>query len=226
MDKAIAMFSDMHKNHMIKDAVVCNTILDGCSRHGRFDLAQHMLQRMETLNITPSVFTLGILIKMYGKRRQLGRAFEEMHLMEKRHGIKANAQVQACLICACVSNGALDRAFTVLEEAKKSPGGVDAKVYTALIFGCLRHKQIARAVTLVEEAYGLTDARCLVPGQVMETEALEKVLQAISSRRGLAQEIGLPLLQRIKDAQIPLSGRTLSLMLGGSDGSKGKKLKP
>ncbi len=65
------------------------------------ELADELLEDMETFQIAPMNFTLGILVKMYGRRRQLEKAFEVVQTLPRRHGFVANAQVRTCLMGAC-----------------------------------------------------------------------------------------------------------------------------
>eukprot|EP00443_Scrippsiella_acuminata_P049481 CAMPEP_0115431788 /NCGR_PEP_ID=MMETSP0271-20121206/31754_1 /TAXON_ID=71861 /ORGANISM="Scrippsiella trochoidea, Strain CCMP3099" /LENGTH=1046 /DNA_ID=CAMNT_0002857085 /DNA_START=146 /DNA_END=3284 /DNA_ORIENTATION=+ len=216
VNKAFEIFRDMQKNNMVKDSIVYNTLLDGCTRNSRFDLADVLLEDMEKCNITPTNFTMGILVKMYGRRKQLDRAFEAMETLPKRHGFAPNPQVKTCLVCACINNNALDRAFEVFDDLKSAGFGADAKAYSAIISGCVRKQQTDRAVALVEEAYGLNGAPPqLAQGQTIEVESLEKLLQALS-QRGQAQEVAMPLLDRLRAAKAPISGRLYTSVLGGS----------
>ena len=89
---------------------------------------------MFAANISPSNFTLGILVKKYGKRRQLDKAFETIEAMSQQFHLKLNTQVRTALLCVCVNNKALDKAMAVLEEMKGA-GGVEARAYNTLISG-------------------------------------------------------------------------------------------
>merc|ERR1719335_801022 len=99
LDKAFAVFRQMQSNNMAADSIIYNTMLDGCTRHNRMDLADQVLEDIESFKIKPTNFTLGILIKMYGRRRQLHKAFEVVDQLPKRHGFKPNAQIRTGLIC-------------------------------------------------------------------------------------------------------------------------------
>jgi len=116
LDKAMEVFRQMQANNMAADAIVYNTILDGCTRHNRMDLADEILEDFEQFNIKPSNFTIGILIKMYSRRKRLDKAFEVLEQLPRRHGFKPNVQVRTGLICACLSNRDLDRALQVLTD--------------------------------------------------------------------------------------------------------------
>jgi len=213
LDKAFEVFRSMQKNNMAGDSVIYNTVLDGCTRHGRMDLADKLLEDMNRFNVTPSNFTLGILVKMYGRRRQLDKAFEVVESIPRKHGFVANAQVSTCLMCACLNNNAVDRALEVFEELKHAGQGADAKAYGALISGCVRHGHLQKAAALVEEAYGLKGRPCA--GGTLESEPVEQLLRAYASR-GLMEQQGIPLLERLRAAKVPISGRLFgSAFYGG-----------
>merc|ERR1719224_110946 len=132
LDKAFEVFGRMQKNGMAADSIVYNTIMDGCTRHNRMDLVDLVLEDMTTYNIKPSNFTLGILMKMYGRRHQLDKAFRVLEELPKKHGLHVNSQVRTCLMCACLSNHDLDRATKVFEDIKAG-GSADTKSYSSLL---------------------------------------------------------------------------------------------
>merc|ERR1740117_1825674 len=128
LDTAFEVFRSMQKTGMAVDSVIYNTIMDGCTRHNRGDLADMVLDDMEKNKVKPSNFTLGILVKMYGRRRQLDKAFEVIEELPKRHGLQVNAQARTCLLGACLSNHDPARAVKVFQDIKAS-GCADAKAY-------------------------------------------------------------------------------------------------
>eukprot|EP00932_Pfiesteria_piscicida_P007894 SRR837773.18120.p1 GENE.SRR837773.18120~~SRR837773.18120.p1 ORF type:complete len:309 (-),score=137.28 SRR837773.18120:535-1323(-) len=66
MNRALEVLSEMQALGLCKDCVVFNTVLDWCTRQNRMDLADRVLADFEALKITPTNFTVGILVKMYG----------------------------------------------------------------------------------------------------------------------------------------------------------------
>merc|ERR1719223_75954 len=215
---------------MIRDAIVYNTVIDGCSRHDRMDLADMGLEDMNKCGIAPSNFTLGILVKMYGRRRQLQKALEVVNVLPARYGFQPNSQVRTCLMCTCINNNALDTAFEVFEDVKKHSQGVDAKAYGAMISGCVRYGRLAKAVELVDEAYGLrqaagkgtparADRKDSRGGQVLETETLEHLLRSLA-QNGMMEDHGVPLLERLRAAKAPVSGRLFAFAMGGGNDSR------
>jgi len=225
LDKAFEVLRGMQKNKMAGDSIIYNTVLDVCTRHGRMDLADVLLEDMDKFGVVPSNFTLGILVKMYGRRRQLHRALEVVKELPARHGFLPNAQVRTCLMCTCINNNALDTAFEVFEDVKKHSQSVDAKAYGAMISGCIRYGWLARAVMLVDEAYGLNQQGRKGPppradwkdsrgGQVLETETLEHLLRSLA-QNGMMEDHGVPLLERLRAAKAPVSGRLFASAMGG-----------
>jgi len=230
LDKAFEVFRGMQKNRMAGDSIIYNTVLDGCTRHGRMDLADILLEDMDKFNVVPSNFTLGILVKMYGRRRQLHKALEVVKALPARHGFQPNAQVRTCLMCTCINNNALDTAFEVFEDVKKHSQSIDAKAYGAMISGCIRYGWLARAVALVDEAYGLnqqggksppsrTDRTDSHGGQVLETETLEHLLRSLA-QHGMMEDHGVPLLERLHAAKAPVSGRLCAYAMGGGNDTR------
>lgn len=210
-DKAFEIFRTMQKDGMAVDSVIYNTIIDGCVRQHRMDLADRALDEMNRNNIAPSNFTLGILVKMYGRRQQLEKAFKVIEEMPKRHGLRLNLQVRTCLMFACLNNHDLDRALQVFGEMKFAEGGVDSNTFGSLISACLRHQRLEKAAQLVEDAYGLGTAprRSLLAGQVLATEPLEQLMRALG-QRDLMKSVGAPLLEKMRQARVPLNGRLLA----------------
>jgi len=221
IDKAFEVFTNMQHSSMAHDAIIYNTVLDGCTRHGRWDIADKVLQDMERNKVSASSFTLGILVKMHGRRHQLDEAFKAVEELPKKHGFTVNEQVSTCLMCACLNNNALDKAISVFEDLKASGHGADAKAYGALIAGCIRHGQPKAAVDLVEEAYGLKvntgkrGRRGLPNGQSLDPEPLEQLFKALQ-QQDLMEKLGAPLLEKLRTAKAPVSGRLFNSLFEGN----------
>lgn len=218
LNRALDVFQSIERNGMVADAIIYNTILDGCIRHNKMELADRLVADMQKYKVIPSNFTLGILVKMYGRRGQLDKAFEVAESLSKRHGFSPNAQVRTCLMCACVNNRAIRRAFEVFEELKSSREGADVKAYGALLSGCIRHGHLAEAVHLVEEAYGLKDGvRRLPRNENLESERIEQLLRSLS-QKNMMDKFGMPLLENLQAKKVPLSRWAVSSALQGDRG--------
>merc|ERR1719197_854562 len=102
------------------------------------DLVDSVLEDMEKFEVRPSNFTLGILMKMYGRRRQLDKAFRAIEDLPKKYGLQVNSQVKTCLMSACLSNGDIPRALEVFEQIRRMGSGVETNAYGSLICGLVR----------------------------------------------------------------------------------------
>lgn len=211
LDAAFEVYRNMQRDGTAKDAVVCNTLLDGCTKIGRFDLADQLIEEMERAGIVPTNFTLGILAKMWGRRHRLDKAFAAMEELPKRWGFSPNAQVYACLMCACLSNNAVERAHQVFEESKRAHGA-DAKAYGTMISGCTRQQDFQRAVDLVREACGLTERPGLRVDSELGSEHVEQLLRALVSRgqTSTARE----LLQQLRSTKVRIGRQVEAIVLG------------
>jgi len=213
LEKALEVFKSIERSGMVADAIIFNTILDGCIRHNNSRLADQLVSSMDDFKVVPSNFTLGILVKMYGRRGQLDEAFEVMQTLPKRHGFAPNAQVKTCLMCACVNNRSIKKAFEVFADLKESREGVDVKAYGALLSGCIRHGHLQEAVEVVEEAYGLnTQASRLPRGESLERERLEQLFRSLS-QQGLMEKLGVPLVEKLRSNNVQINGSLLSSTL-------------
>jgi pentatricopeptide repeat protein len=212
LDKAFEVFRSMQSSGMAVDSIIYNTVMDGCTRHNRMDLVDLVLEDMEKFSIKPSNFTLGILVKMYGRRHQLEKAFKVIEELPKRHGFHANSQARTCLMCACLSNNSADRAMKVFEDLKQTGEGADSKAYGSLLSGLVRLDKLTQACALVEEAYGIGQKRGLPAGQVLEAETLEQLMRALGQKQLMPSQ-GVPLLEKLRAARVPISGRLFSSSL-------------
>lgn len=205
LNKALEVFEGIERNGMVADAIIYNTILDGCIRHNKMELADQLVGHIEKYKVTPSNFTVGILVKMYGRRGQLEKAFQVVDTLPKQFGFAPNAQVITCLMCACVNNRAIRRAFEVFENLKRSREGADVRAYGALLSGCVRHGHLEEAAHLVEEAYGLKDDKPrLSPGENFEAERLEQLFRSLA-QKGLHQRVGVPLMAGLRAKKVPVN---------------------
>jgi hypothetical protein len=215
LDKAFDVFCGMQKKGLAIECAAYNTIMDHSIRNSRMDIADSVLEDLENkLNsnaVKPSTFTLGILIKMYGRRNRLDKAFQAVRDFSSKHGsLKPNIQVRTALMCACLSNHDLDRAMKVFEEIKVTGAGADAKTYGLMLSGLSRMGSLTEAVAIVEEAYGLGQSRQrgLATGQVFESNDFDEFVRALRQKKVL-QSLGGPLFDRMHAANVPIPGKLL-----------------
>lgn len=205
LEKAFKVFSDMNEKGMLRDSIGYNTILDGCTRHNRLDLFDLVQQEMEKNKIPPTSFTLGVLIKMYGRRKQLDKAFEVVQEMPQKYNFAVNTQTKVCLLSQCVRLGALQKAVEVFDDIRGMEGGrVDASAFGMMIAAYLDAGREEDAAGLVEQAYGVrTGKPQLKHGHQLKSEKIEHVLRALR-RKGLHDRVAVPLMQGLSNAGVAL----------------------
>jgi pentatricopeptide repeat protein len=211
LDSAMKVF---HSLPLSNNVIIYNTILDGCVRHNRMELADKLLSQLEEYRITPTNFTLGILVKMWGRRRKLQEAFAAIENIPKKYGFKPNGPVKTCLFFACIRNDATDSAAEVFEEIR-AINHVDAKMFSAMISNCARVGQSSRAVSLLEEAYGLGNRkRALARHEHLDSLCVDHLMKSLS-RQGLLQTLGKPLVEELESAKVYISKQVWALFMQG-----------
>ena len=160
LDKAMEVLKSMQESGVYHDAIVYNTILDGCTKHKRADLVDPILQSMEENHISPTNFTLGILVKFYSRQKQLDKAFACMNSLPKRGNFVPNCQVWSCLMGACLMNGSPQKALQAFRDMRSSGQSADSRACTSLVSGLVRMGQLKEATQVVEEVYGLRGRGC------------------------------------------------------------------
>merc|ERR1719512_437180 len=157
VDRAFHILDEMKRdNKFSPDEIMYNSILDGCAKQHRVDDALRMLEEMKSSGVSPSNYTLSILVKLLGHARRLNQAFQMVEDMSTQNGFRPNVQVYTCLVQACIQNRRLEKALA-LHETMVSDAGcrVDDKFYAVLARGCLQLHQPLKAAEVVRAAYQL-----------------------------------------------------------------------
>ena len=65
LDRAFHVVAEMEKDGKLKpDEIMYNSILDGCAKQRRTEDAMRILEEMQASGISPSYYTLSILVKV------------------------------------------------------------------------------------------------------------------------------------------------------------------
>merc|ERR1719265_2528608 len=120
------------------DEIMCNSLLEGCAREYRVDLALSLLEQMKEFGVAPSNCTLSILVKLLGRAQRLDEAFRVVSELSVHHGFRPNIQVYTCLVQACLHNRRLDKAMEIKATMDAEPYlRPDQKSCSVLLKGCL-----------------------------------------------------------------------------------------
>jgi len=162
VDRAFQVLKEMKRDgRFAPDEILYNSLLDGCAKEHRVDEALELLEDMRKNGITPSNYTLSILVKLMGRSRRLNQAFSIIDELCSTHGFHPNIQVYTCLIQACIQNRQMDRALALHDKMISESGcQPDQKLYSVLVRGCLQSGLAEKAAEVVRCAYH-------VPGHTM-----------------------------------------------------------
>merc|ERR1719160_1857496 len=130
VDRAFKTFEEMKSDGMFSpDEIMYNSLLDGCAKQHRVEDAQKLLQDMQDCGVSPSNYTLSILVKLFGRTRRLNQAFEIVEQISSRNSLRPNLQVYTCLMQACIQNRQIERALTVHDMMVSDGVQPDEKCY-------------------------------------------------------------------------------------------------
>merc|ERR1719158_2615531 len=147
------------------DEIMYNSVLDGCAKQQSVDDALAVLEEMQEAGITPSNYTLSILVKVLGRTKRLSESFKIVEDLSSRHGLRPNVQVYTCLIQSCFMNKKLERALEVHDTMIAKGCMPDEKLYVALVRGCLQLRAPQKAGDVVRAAFQLPGGTLAVPSR-------------------------------------------------------------
>merc|ERR1719491_1971782 len=217
VDKAFELLRDMKQcRGLHPDEVTYNTLLDGCARYGKWDQGITLLEEMQDAGVSPSNFTLSVLVKLANRSRRPEKAFQLTEDLCAKYNIRLNVHVFNNLIHVCTASNDLSRAYQTVERMLTEKVRPDARTYLLLLRGCMRLKAPADAAGFLRAAGGLSGAHHIFKhyahmaqpkgGLPMDTvsEALEGISRSCHDEALVAQlcrELrdvpGLPLDQRL-----------------------------
>jgi len=186
VDRAFQVLQEMKKDgKYAADEILYNSLLDGCAKQHRVEEAIQLLDEMRTNGVSPSNYTLSILVKLLGRARRLNEAFAIIDDLCATHGFRPNIHVYTCLAQACIQNRKLDRALathdTMINDAGCQP---DQKFYSALARGCLQVGAIDKVDAVVRCAFHLPGHSMVTSRGVpcgVENKVLEEIVVKLNS---------------------------------------------
>merc|ERR550532_576334 len=94
VDRAFHVLEEMKSDEkFVPDEIMYNSILDGCAKQHRVDDALRILEEMKGAGVSPSNYTLSILVKLLGHARRLNQAFRMVEDLSSQSGFRPNVQV-------------------------------------------------------------------------------------------------------------------------------------
>lgn len=223
LDHALQLFTLMQKKGIRPDAIVFNSLLDGCAKKQMASLCEQLIRDMETAGVMPSNHSASILIKLYGRCKNLEAAFKIVDEMPQKYGFRPNNPVYTCLMSACISNGRLDQAMELRVRMLREGIHPDDKTYSTLLRGALKAQSVEQCVLLLKAALdqSMKGGRNCSARFLLDEELVKSALILIR-RRNLWDAHGQEVFDRLRNSGVtvryPGDGpRTGARNSGGGD---------
>merc|ERR1719183_1358240 len=183
LDRALEILREMKTSGKYEaDELMYNSLLDGCAKEHRPDDALKLLGDMKKSGVTPSNYTLSMLVKLMGRCRRLNQAFSIIEDLSREYGLKVNIQVYTCLIQACFNNRQATKAVALHDQILKEGLIPDEMLYSALVKGCMHAGLVDKAVQLTRCAHGLAvPVKGTPPG--INSRTLDELVSALGGGR-------------------------------------------
>ena len=170
--KALSYVRKMLESTISVDVSVVNLFLDCCANKFDYKLGIKGYQLADAHKIKPNEVTFGIMIKIYGFSRELGKAFSTLDVM-KAYGIRPSIIVFTNLVHISFYSRNLKRVEEAYRLFKKEKLKGDRLLYSKLVDGFLRNKDIARAMKYLNFSF-----QEKVPLKLDVCDKLERVINA------------------------------------------------
>jgi pentatricopeptide repeat protein len=198
LEQALRLFGVMQEKGIRPDAIVFNSLLDGCAKKQVPGLCEQVIKDMESAGVVPSNYSASILIKLYGRCKDLDAAFRVINEMPQKYGFKPNNAVYTCLMSACIADGQLDKALELRTRMIGEGVYPDDRTYSTLLRGALRASSVEKCVMLVDAALNERGDRAR---QLLDEELLRSVL-VVTQRQNEWETQGRELSNRLRSCGI------------------------
>jgi len=223
------ILEQIRKDPQLKpDEIMYNSLLDGCAMSNLVSEGLRLFEEMQAEHVSPSNFTLSILVKLMSRARRLDQAFSLVEDVTKKYKFWPNVYVYSNLLQACVFNKQLPRGMAVLEEMIGEKVAPEGRTYAILLRGCMSQGLFEPAVGLLRGALGLSDALPFLQQNIAVCPSLDhslvnEVLGGLADR-GRAKDLAVPLLQSIKQSapKVRIDAATQRKVMSPCVGSDGR----
>jgi len=231
LDRACQLFEELKLDGKLElDEIVYNSLIDGCGRRHKPQKALELLEDMIKGGISPSNYTMSILVKLLGRSKRLQDAANLVDRFRNEFGLRPNLQVYTCLIQACLFNKKTTKAMDLYNLMVGDLGRLpDQKAHTVMIEGLLHCWALGEAVQVARCAYKLKTQDLQMPEKTRGEAGVEaKVLTDLASKvRGSRDTSLMQQLQEVVSvAEQRGDVRNINCMgpgVPGGDGEKGDR---
>lgn len=224
VEQAMPYLACMRSRGVFPDITIFDAILDACACRSLLSLADEVIAEMEAAAVHASNMTLAILVRLYGSRGELARAFALFEELPRRYQLEVNAHAHGALVAACLAVGRRDLALQAFARMANAGCRPSARTFEGLIASCASNGELDEAVRLVDDALGLSPhtltggagaaaaavatpmsgAAPSLQRALLEPKVVEDLLRLIG-RRGQAHRLGAPLVRRLQSSRFAVS---------------------
>eukprot|EP00443_Scrippsiella_acuminata_P129864 CAMPEP_0115577338 /NCGR_PEP_ID=MMETSP0272-20121206/3021_1 /TAXON_ID=71861 /ORGANISM="Scrippsiella trochoidea, Strain CCMP3099" /LENGTH=1143 /DNA_ID=CAMNT_0003012147 /DNA_START=42 /DNA_END=3472 /DNA_ORIENTATION=+ len=216
VDEALELFSLMRKKGIKPDAIVFNSLLDGCAKKQMPELCEQVIRDMVEAGVMPSNHSASILIKLYGRCRDVQAAFRVMEELPRKYGFKPNAAVYTCLMATCSANGRFDLALDLRTRMAKAGVPRDEKTYSTLLRGALRAGSAEGCASLLRAALEEMEGGG-APRRLLDEDLVQSALALMQKKRAWLDH-GRDLFERLRASGVAVRSPAAT---GGTNGGVG-----
>lgn len=220
------ILEQMRKDTDLKpDEIMYNSLLDGCAQNNLADQGLALLERMQDEGVTPSNFTLSLLVKLMNRCRRLDDAFRVVEEISTKHRFRPNVHVYTNLMQACVASRQIGRAMSTFQKMLSERIRPEMRTYSILVRSSLAQNQCEQAAGLLRAAIGLSGAEPYVAERQakgasvnnLDSSFISEVLGQLADK-GRAKDLGLPLVADLKrhTSSIRIDGAVQRRLMGVS----------
>lgn len=125
-----------------------NAMIGCCGKHGMFDSAIHLFERMQEEEIRPNQVTLVCVLSACSHGGLVEKGLMIFRYMKERYGVEATNEHYACLVDLLCRSGRMEEAYTFLKEM---PFEFTDSIIGAFFNGCKLHERRDMAKKMAED---------------------------------------------------------------------------
>ena len=151
---AFQYYESLKSNFLIKDEIIFNLLIDGCSKSFNLDLIKYIYDDMLKLNIIPSIVTYNSIIDSYVRAKDLRSAWKIFQEDLIDLGIKPDNFTYSILfrgIRNSTHKEYLEKALKILDDLSNSNQNIDIILINVLIDSCIFLKDEKNLVKIFDK---------------------------------------------------------------------------
>lgn len=206
---ALAILDELHNNpHLKADEIVYNTLLDGCAQSGVAAEGERLFKQMQREGITPSNYTVTVLVKLMGQSRRLDRAFEIIEEVSQKYHLKPNNHVYNALIMACLNFRDTSQAVWAFEQMAIQRMTLDPRTAQSLIRAVMATGNVQQVDMLIRTMMGISGSQAHFVSVQLQDSFLQEMIHSLAGRDPEGASLAYKLQQDIYSVRSKLKMHT------------------